>query len=257
MKFIIPLFALAFLLVSCSRFSPKPTVVSPPTGQETTGGGPGAPAAPLNFKWDGKLLSGVHTVLLRTSKGDVTLELNADAAPKTVTNFVTLATNGYYNGQMFHRIIENFMVQGGDPNGNGTGGVSVYGDTFEDEVNANSYGLQGKVIKNLAKGQEVPADIANLTIKQYYEKLGYRYNDQLRSLPMKRGAIVMANRGPNTNGSQFFIITAEKTPWLEAKHTVFGNVSKGMDVIDTISKLPRDASDKPTEPVTYTVEVKS
>ncbi|MDD5751464.1 MAG: peptidylprolyl isomerase, partial [Candidatus Peribacteraceae bacterium] len=175
--FLIPLFALA-LLVGCA-----------PREQET----PTAPVRkegnPIGF--DGQLLSGKHTVILKTSEGDITLELDADKAPKTVTNFVVLARAGYYNGLTFHRVIPDFMIQGGDPNGNGTGGESVFGPTFEDEIQGND-------------------------------------------LPMERGMIAMANRGPDTNGSQFFIITKEGgTPWLVGKHTVFGKVTKGMDNVDT------------------------
>ncbi|PIP65650.1 peptidylprolyl isomerase [Candidatus Peregrinibacteria bacterium CG10_big_fil_rev_8_21_14_0_10_49_16] len=160
--------------------------------------------------YDGPLLSGTHAVTLKTSKGDIVLELDADSAPKTVTNFVVHAKNGYYDGLTFHRIIPDFMIQGGDPSGNGTGGESIYGPTFEDEPN---------------------------------------------SLPMVRGAIAMANRGPNTNGSQFFIVQADETPWLQGKHTVFGRVTTGLGVVDTITQMERDARDMPVEPVTFTVEV--
>ncbi|MFH0769762.1 MAG: peptidylprolyl isomerase [Candidatus Peregrinibacteria bacterium] len=162
----------------------------------------------------GKILTGKHVITLKTSLGDITLELDADAAPKTVTNFVALAESGYYSGITFHRVIPDFMIQGGDPAGNGTGGESIFGATFDDEIAQNP----------------------------------------LKS--MDRGVIAMANRGPNTNGSQFFIVQAkEGTPWLVGRHTIFGHVTKGLDIVDKIALTPRDASDKPLEPVTFTVEV--
>jgi alanine racemase len=101
------------------------------------------------FGFDGNIMVGKHTVVLKTSLGNVTIELDANAAPKTVTNFITLAKAGYYNGLLFHRVIPNFMIQGGDPNGNGTGGVSVFGPSFEDEMNANAYGLDQHTLENI------------------------------------------------------------------------------------------------------------
>ena len=136
---------------------------------------------------------------METSHGAIELELFDDDAPKTVGNFRTLAGQGFYDGLVFHRVIPDFMIQGGDPRGDGTGGP---GYTFEDEFN------QHKVV---------------------------------------RGALAMANAGPNTNGSQFFIVTIESAPWLDGKHTVFGQVTSGMDVVDTISELPRDARDRPRD----------
>jgi cyclophilin family peptidyl-prolyl cis-trans isomerase len=139
---------------------------------------------------------------LHTNLGAIEIELFDDDAPKTVQNFLDLAGKGFYDGVVFHRVIPDFMIQGGDPTGTGTGGP---GYTFEDE-----------------------------------------FNDH----PVVRGALAMANAGPNTNGSQFFIVTAEATPWLDGKHTVFGQVTKGMDVVDKIETVPTDASDKPLDPVT-------
>ncbi len=139
---------------------------------------------------------------MQTSQGVIELELFAEDAPKTVENFVKLAGEGYYDGLTFHRVIPDFMVQGGCPRGDGTGGPSY---EFEDEPNANR---------------------------------------------IVRGAIAMANRGPNTNGSQFFIVTAEECPWLDGKHTVFGRVSSGMEVVDAISSVERDGRDRPRQPVT-------
>ena len=136
---------------------------------------------------------------MTTNHGDIVLELFDEDAPKTVDNFRKLAEDGYYDGLIFHRVIPDFMIQGGCPQGTGTGGP---GYTFEDEINDH------KVVK---------------------------------------GALAMANAGPNTNGSQFFIVTTEAAPWLDGKHTVFGEVSEGMDVVDTIGTLPTDARDRPTQ----------
>jgi cyclophilin family peptidyl-prolyl cis-trans isomerase len=139
---------------------------------------------------------------LHTNHGPIQVELFAKDAPKTVANFEKLAGEGFYDGLNFHRVIPDFMIQGGCPRGDGTGGP---GYTFEDEFNRN------KVV---------------------------------------RGALAMANAGPNTNGSQFFIVTTKEASWLDGKHTVFGRVTEGMDVVDTISSLPRDARDMPREPAT-------
>lgn len=215
-KFLIPLFALA-LLIGCTPETPAPdgntdssTATESSTDNTMTEGSSQTTDAPAGF--DGQLLSGKHTVVLKTSKGDVTLELDADAAPKAATNFVVLSTMGFYNGLTFHRVIPGFMVQGGDPNGNGTGGGSIFGETFEDEPN---------------------------------------------DMQMVRGVIAMANRGPNTNGSQFFIVTAEATPWLQGRHTIFGRVVDGMDVVDEIVAVDRDQNDRPVVPVTMNAEVQN
>jgi len=144
----------------------------------------------------------VTSATLHTNKGAVVVELFDDDAPKTVDNFLKLARDGFYDGVIFHRVIPDFMIQGGDPTGTGSGGP---GYTFEDEFNDN------KVV---------------------------------------RGALAMANAGPNTNGSQFFIVTADACPWLDRKHTVFGCVTDGMDVVDEISAVDRDDRDKPREDVT-------
>src|ERR1044072_4405241 len=129
------------------------------------------------------------TATLTTNPGDIVLELFDEDAPKTVDNFRKLAEDGYYDGLIFHRVIPDFMIQGGCPEGTGTGGP---GYTFEDEINDH------KVV---------------------------------------RGALAMANAGPNTNGSQFFIVTTQSAPWLDGKHTVFGQVTSGMDVVDQIEGL--------------------
>jgi cyclophilin family peptidyl-prolyl cis-trans isomerase len=142
------------------------------------------------------------TATMHTSEGTIQLELFAGDAPKTVGNFTKLAGEGFYDGVGFHRVIPDFMIQGGDPTGTGSGGP---GYTFEDEFNDHR---------------------------------------------MVKGALAMANAGPNTNGSQFFIVTADECSWLEGKHTVFGRVVEGQDVADRISQVDRDSRDKPTTPVT-------
>ncbi|MGI9081493.1 MAG: peptidylprolyl isomerase [Thermoleophilaceae bacterium] len=137
---------------------------------------------------------------LHTNHGPVVIELFDEDAPKTVENFRKLAGDGYYDGLIFHRVIKDFMIQGGCPQGTGMGGP---GYTFEDEPNAH------KIV---------------------------------------RGALAMANSGPDTNGSQFFIVTKDAAPWLDGKHTVFGQVTAGMEAVDAIEALPTGRGDKPTEP---------
>ena len=143
----------------------------------------------------------MSTATLHTNHGAIEVELFDEDAPKTVENFLKLARDGFYDGVIFHRVIEGFMIQGGDPTGTGTGGP---GYQFEDEINRH------KVV---------------------------------------RGALAMANAGPDTNGSQFFIVTADETPWLDGKHTVFGQVTNGMDVVDVIESVPVDGRDKPMRDV--------
>jgi peptidyl-prolyl cis-trans isomerase B (cyclophilin B) len=138
---------------------------------------------------------------LHTNHGAIAIELFDEDAPKTVENFLKLARDGFYDGVVFHRIIPDFMIQGGDPTGTGTGGP---GYTFEDEFNDHK---------------------------------------------VERGALAMANAGPNTNGSQFFIVTTAAAPWLDGKHTVFGRVTEGMDAVDKIEAVETDGQDKPREPV--------
>ncbi len=142
------------------------------------------------------------TATLHTSEGPIALELFDEDAPKTVGNFVELGGKGFYDGVIFHRVIPDFMIQGGDPTGTGSGGP------------------------------------------------GYSFEDEFNDHPVERGALAMANAGPNTNGSQFFIVTAEACPWLDGKHTVFGRVTSGMEVVDRISAADRDGRDKPLEPIT-------
>ncbi len=197
----------------------------------------------------------MHTVILHTSLGDVTVEIDGNAAPKTAENFLTHARNGYYDNLTFHRVIPDFMIQGGDPTGNGSGGESIWGGKFEDEMNAESYKLHRTRLAEITD-EPLPAELANMTVQEYYERQGYQYDDSLESHPMERGYLAMANAGPNTNGSQFFIITRkEGTDWLNGKHTVFGKVLEGMEIVDAISNVDRGANDKPVTPVTFTVEV--
>jgi len=141
----------------------------------------------------------MSSAILHTNHGDIEVAFFDEDAPKTVGNFLKLAGDGFYDGVIFHRVIPDFMIQGGDPTGTGTGGP---GYTFEDEINDR------KIV---------------------------------------RGALAMANAGPNTNGSQFFIVTTGEAPWLDGKHTVFGEVTTGMEVVDKIEGLETDARDKPRD----------
>ncbi|HZG73429.1 MAG TPA: peptidylprolyl isomerase [Chondromyces sp.] len=173
-----------------------------------------------------------QVVEMKTNKGTIKIKLFPEYAPKTVENFVTHSKNGYYDGLAFHRVIKDFMIQGGDPAGNGTGGESIWGQPFEDEFSQELFNF--------------------------------------------RGALSMANAGPNTNGSQFFIVQNSEmdpgfkeqmekagypkeivdaymerggTPWLDFRHTVFGQVIEGMDIVDSIANVEVDAQDKPKEDV--------
>ncbi len=138
---------------------------------------------------------------LHTNHGPIQVELYDDAAPLTVENFLKLAGDGFYDGVTFHRVIPDFMIQGGDPTGTGSGGP------------------------------------------------GYQFEDEENEHRVERGALAMANAGPNTNGSQFFVVVADACPWLDGKHTVFGRVTEGLDVVDTIAEVDRDHMDKPVEAV--------
>jgi len=143
-------------------------------------------------------------VKLQTTRGDILLKLYPKAAPKACQNFLGHAADGYYDGTLFHRVIPDFMIQGGDPTGAGSGGESIWGEPFEDECDTD-----------------------------------LRFS--------QKGILAMANAGPGTNGSQFFITTA-KTPWLNMRHTIFGEVEEGFDVVKEIEQTPADASDRPLEP---------
>jgi cyclophilin family peptidyl-prolyl cis-trans isomerase len=138
---------------------------------------------------------------LHTNHGAVVVELFDDDAPKTVDNFLKLSRDGFYDGLIFHRVIKDFMIQGGCPEGTGTGGP------------------------------------------------GYQFEDEINEHKIVRGALAMANAGPDTNGSQFFIVTTEEAPWLDGKHTVFGRVAEGMDSVDSIEGVATGAQDRPSDPV--------
>ncbi len=188
----------------------------------------------MSSKQLAKPISGDTVVTVTTSMGDIRIKMFPEHAPKAVENFITHAKNGYYNGLIFHRVIKDFMIQGGDPNGTGTGGESIWGMSFEDE-----------------------------------------FTNELHNL---KGALSMANAGPNTNGSQFFIVQASTvpsnmveqmkempdyfpaefvadyeqlggTPWLDYHHTVFGQVFDGMDVVDNIANVDVNGNDKPLNDV--------
>jgi peptidyl-prolyl cis-trans isomerase-like 1 len=146
-----------------------------------------------------------QNVVLETTMGLITIELYNDHAPKTCENFATLASRNYYNGTVFHRIISDFMIQGGDPTGTGRGGASIYGEKFEDEIRSD--------LKHVGAG-----------------------------------VLSMANSGPNTNGSQFFI-TLAPTPWLDGKHTIFGRVKSGMKIVQRMGLVKVGAEDRPVEEV--------
>ncbi|MDX6639024.1 MAG: peptidyl-prolyl cis-trans isomerase [Solirubrobacteraceae bacterium] len=149
------------------------------------------------------------TATMQTNLGALEIELFDEDAPKTVANFKELVGKGFYDGVIFHRVIKDFMIQGGDPTGTGTGGP------------------------------------------------GYQFEDEINEHKIVRGALAMANAGPNTNGSQFFIVTTDAAPWLDGKHTVFGRVADGMDVVDQIEASDTDARDKPTSEVRIdTVELR-
>jgi cyclophilin family peptidyl-prolyl cis-trans isomerase len=143
----------------------------------------------------------VSTATISTSEGDIAFELFDADAPKTVENFKKLSADGFYDGLIFHRVIADFMIQGGCPNGTGTGGP------------------------------------------------GYQFEDEFNEHKIVRGTLAMANAGPNTNGSQFFIVTADATPWLDGKHTAFGQVKGGEDVVQRIGTTPTGAGDRPVTPI--------
>lgn len=175
--------------------------------------------------------------VISTSLGDIKLVLYPEAAPKTVENFVGLAKKGYYDGTLWHRVIKDFMIQGGDPlskdedpSNDGTGGESLWGGKFADEINAKSLGLSDQQIKDL-------------------ENQGYKYTDKVQSYKMEPGVIAMANSGPDTNGSQFFIVTTQSQSHLDGRHTVFGKVIEGLEVAVKISEVATDENNRPQENV--------
>lgn len=239
--------------------------------------------------------------IIKTNHGEIAVELFSKSAPETVKNFIGLAegtkeftdpSSGekvkkpFFDGLIFHRVINNFMIQGGCPLGNGMGDP---GYKFNDEINADSLGLdkekvltaQGQIHENLriyppqqlqqiiaqpifkklginsqetfqAKQkefqEEVKKTVETLTLKKLYQDMGYKFDDKLTSFPMKKGFLAMANSGPNTNGSQFYINLKDNN-YLDGKHTVFGKVIEGMDVVEKIGKVKTGQQDKPVEDV--------
>ena len=201
--------------------------------------------------------TGVVNVTLKTNKGDIVVALDGTRAPLTVGNFIKLASDDFYDGTTFHRVIPDFMIQGGDPNSKDqtqreTHGRGGPGYQFPDEINAESYGLHEQKLADAvdpSQLSQLSPEAAELSVQAFYEAQGYQYTTQVESLPLVRGVIAMANSGPNTNGSQFFIITTPSLPHLQGKHTPFGAVQQGMDVVDAISAVETDAGDNPVEPV--------
>jgi peptidyl-prolyl cis-trans isomerase A (cyclophilin A) len=235
--------------------------------------------------------------IIKTTQGDIEVELFAADAPATVKNFTDLAVGKkeftepasgkpvkrpFYDGLIFHRVIKDFMIQGGCPLGTGTGSP---GYRFEDEINADALGLDKAKAMDPQRGphpflsirsqrdfqmmilrplfqkmgirsqadldkrkQDVDAAMAALTVKQAYENMGYQYSTKGSGHPPVRGVLAMANAGPNTNGSQFFINLVD-TPWLAGKHTVFGRVTAGMEVVDKIGQVPVNQQAKPDKDV--------
>lgn len=157
-------------------------------------------------------------VVMKTSMGDITLELFDDKSPKTVQNFLDLAGKGFYDETLFHRVIKDFMIQGGDPN------------TKTEPKNRAIHGTGGP---------------------------GFAFADEFNNVPLVSGSLAMANSGPNTNGSQFFIVTAPATPWLDGKHTNFGKVIDGMDVVTAIEQVKTGAQDHPVDDIKIlSIEIK-
>mgnify|MGYP001583587899 FL=1 len=189
------------------------------SGREDTAKAPAPSSNTMNETNNSEVGKTVNATI-KTEKGDIELELHPDVAPKTVENFLKLSREGFYNSVKFHRVIKDFMIQGGDPlskTDNPKAGTGGPGYTFEDEINPKSLGLSDADIKAL-------------------EAAGYTYNYSLQSLKVEPGVIAMANSGPNTNGSQFFIVTTRPQPHLNGRHTVFGRVVKGMDVVKNITQ---------------------
>lgn len=193
---------------------------TPPMNQDTSDNTPSTTenTDQKPFSQTADPVAGDTMATIKTSMGDIVIRLFPDIVPKTVENFTTHAKNGYYDGLIFHRVIDNFMIQGGDPRGNGTGGESIWGGTFDDE-----------------------------------------FSDKLSNI---KGSIAMANSGPNTNGSQFFINEVDNTYLdfnkepLTSKHDVFGQVVEGMDVLNAIAKVPVGQGSKPLQDVTIeTIEI--
>lgn len=182
---------------------------------------PRTPEAPVTVtpEVSAPIMSDVQrsVVVMKTNKGDITIELFNDLSPKTVENFLKLSREGFYNGTRFHRIIKDFMIQGGDPQS-------------KDVSLKSRWGTGGP---------------------------GYQFADEFNTVPLVRGNLAMANSGPNTNGSQFFIVTLDATPWLDGKHTNFGKVISGMEIVDAIEGVTTNQMDQPAEDIIInSIEVK-
>lgn len=163
-----------------------------------------------------KEIKEVTQAIIKTNLGDITIEFFKGEAPKTVQNFVDLASKKFYDGTRFHRVIKDFMIQGGDPN------------SKEDNKALWGFGTPG-----------------------------YKFEDEINNHKLVKGSLAMANSGPNTNGSQFFIVTAESTPWLDGKHTCFGQVVSGMEIVDKIQNVNIDSADHPINDITIqSIELK-
>lgn len=206
-----------------------------------------------------------YTATIDTNYGEIEVDLLEENAPVTVNNFVVLADEGFYNGLTFHRIVKDFVIQGGDPLGTGTGGP---GYTFEDEINPDSIGLDKITVADAASyltqlynpydaatAGYAPNSLknnANKSLSEFYDDvIGYDYDYDLNSVAFEPGVLAMANSGPNTNGSQFFItVSGSQTASLNGRHTVFGEVIDGMKVVDEISTELVDANSKPVTEVT-------
>lgn len=198
------IFALIIVGILAARSSASRQAAAPAAAPETAQTSPAAPAEQIPPQ--SSLKNGMNTVTLETSKGTIVFETYDADAPKTVENFITLSNKKFYDGLIFHRVIKGFMIQGGDPKGDGTGGP---GYSFDDELNPETESF----------------------------KQGY-----------KKGVVAMANAGPNTNGSQFFIMLADYP--LPNAYTIFGKVIKGQDVVDAIGSVSTGSNDRPVEPVT-------
>ena len=225
-------------------------------------------------------------IKIKTSEGDITCELFDEQAPNTVANFITLIEDGFYNNLAFHRVISNFMAQGGCPEGTGMGNP---GYVIEDEINADSLGLNEEAAfdKGIPKQQlmirseedfqktilaplfhkmniksqeelnerakEVEESLANLTLKSVYELQGFKYRNDIKSSKVTKHCLAMANSGPNTNGSQFFVNFID-TPWLDGKHTVFGKVVEGFEALDKIENLASEDG-KTEDKINFSIEI--
>ncbi|MBU1078551.1 MAG: peptidylprolyl isomerase [Spirochaetes bacterium] len=203
--------------------------------------------------------------VLETTQGDIIIELYKENAPETVKNFIDLAIGEkeyynyknrkkekgkFYNGIIFHRVIPNFMIQAGDPTGTGSGGP---GYKFNDEINADSLGLDKLKVKDAdfvtrMYPPHIIQKYLNKSVKELYESLGYKYITNVKSVAPRKGSVAMANAGPDSNGSQFFINEVD-TPWLDGKHTVFGHVIKGSDIVSKIANTKANESNKPLKDV--------